>query len=434
MKKNHLLKLVILLSFGLANRIFGQQELLTQTLQKSKDSKEYFKVTDNTPGTGMKGTKGFYIQKIDRTSQKEVFKVELEIPDNSSMRYPISNGANFFLKEDNVIAVYDVKEKSSKNCYLRYLNTITGKLGENKLVFSDEIKDKFKFHLVVYKVFYSPDNGKLAILKDNISPDLDINSELKIYDMKTQNLISNKNLGQKYNNVKRVFDVTKLSIDNDGNVSVVFNIINEKTNMTTKSYSAKLPASVNELQDIKELSGNAFANGSSQTSHGRFYKTLKDFIDDKPIKGTRIKNGSYTYSIVKGYDFKLVDDEGNLTKEDAKNLPSDLFTYKRDDYSEPILMRIVDKKPYIVLAAGKFSYYALYIENREQTYTEGWESTDMKNFKEKVLKDYLKQYGLLDEYENTMPKREMKDNVNEWFNKNVNHNIEFINKLNKKMN
>lgn len=433
MKKNHLINinLAILLSFGFINKIFGQQELLTQTIQQSK---EFYKITDNTPGTGMKGTKGFYIRKIDKSSNKELFKVELEIPENSVMRYPIANGANFDLKEGNIIAVYDVKEKSLKNCYIRYINTNTGKLGKNKLTFSDEIKNKFKFHLVVYKTVYSPDNSKLAILKDNISPDLDINSELKIYDTKTQNLISEKNLGQKYNNFKRVFDVTKLSIDNSGNVSVVFNIINEKTNVTTKSYSAKLPVSANELQDIKELSGNALADGSSQTSHGRFYKNLKDFIDDKPITGTRIKNGSYTYSIVKGNDFKLIDDEGNLTKEDTKNLPSDLFTYKRDDFSEPILMRIVEKKPYIVLAAGNFSYYALYLENSQQTYTEGWESTVMKNFKGKILKAYLKKYGLLGEYENTMPKREMKDNVNEWFNKNINHNIEFINKLNKKMN
>ncbi len=434
MKKTQQLILTIGLLVTFNNKSLAQQQLLTENLQQSSDSKEYYKISDNTPGTGMRGTKGFYIRKIDRVSQKELFKVELEIPENSSMYYPIANGANFDLVGENIIAVYDVKEKSYKNSYVRLVNAKTGNLGEAKLVFTDKPGSKFDFYNIVYKASYSPDKSKMAILKDNISPNVDINAELNIYDSNTLKLISTKNLGQKYNDTKRVFDLTKIKLDNNGDVQLVFNSVNEKTKMTTKTYSAKLSASSNELQDIKEFNGSALADGSSQTSHGRFYKNLKDFIDNKPIQGVRIKNGSYTYSVLKGNDFKLIDDVGNLKKEDAKNLPSDFFTYKREDYVEPLLMRIIDKKPYIVLAVGKFSYYALYLENRDQSYTEGWESTDLKNFKEKVLKDYLKQYGLLEEYEKSMPKREMRDNVNEWFNKNVNHNIEYINKLNEKIN
>lgn len=434
MKKKQLLIVTICLLIGLNIKLSAQQHLMTLKLEKSKNSKEYYIVSDKTPGTGMKGTKGFFIRKVDRNSGKDLFNVFLEIPNHSVMRFPITNQASFNLVEENIVAVYDVKQKSFKNCFIQNVSTNTGKLGEKTLVFSENIKSVFDFHKVASKTVLSPDLSKVAILKDNMTPELNINTEVYIYDAKTLKLISSRNLGQKYNNIKRVFDLTKINMDNNSNIDVIFNLINEKTNITTKTYSANLPANASELQGIKELNENALADGASLTSHGRFYKNIKDFLDDKPIEGVRIKNGSYSYSVVKGNEFKLIDDEGNLKSEDAKNLPSDIFTYKRDNYIEPLLMRIINKKPYIVLAVGKFSYYALYLDNQLQYYTEDWDSSDLKSFKEKFLKRYLKQYGLLEEYENTMPKREMKDNVNSWFNKNVKHNIEYIIKLNKIMN
>ena len=47
--------------------------------------------------------------------------------------------------------------------------------------------------------------------------------------------------------------------------------------------------------------------------------------------------------------------------------------------------------------------------------------------------DFMQKYGLLEEFENTKPKREKKDDVNGYFSKVVNHEIEYINKLNEKM-
>jgi len=434
MKKLQVFVFAIALCIGFKQNLSAQQHMLLEILETSATSPEYYEISDNTPGTGMKGTKGFFIRKIIRASKKETFKVEMEIPDNTTMRYPRSNFASFTLIGENIIVVYDVNQKSTKNCFIRFVNTQTGSLSENTLAFSDEVKSKFNFHEIVFKTFYSPDFGKMAVLKDNISPDNNNDAELNIYEIKPLRLASHKNLGQKYNGSKRVFDLTSTIMDNNGNIQLVFNLMNEQTKMTTKSYTAKLPLNANELQDIKEVNANAVANGSSQTSQGRFYKSLKDYINDNSIPGIRIKNGSYSYSIVRGSDFKLIDDNGNLKKEDAKNLPSDLFTYKPQDDVDPFLIRIIDKKPYIVLAAGKLSYYALYSDNQIRYYTEGWEDADLKSFKESKLEDYLEKFGLLEEYKKTMPKRKIDDNVNGWFNKNLDHQIEFFNKLNKKMN
>lgn len=432
MRKMPLLRLMFGLLIGFVIKSPAQQPIIAWNLE-SKDSPEYFEVSDITPGTGMKGTKGFWITKFNRSSKQEIMKVKLDIPDNSVMRYPVANSANFSWVNNNIIAVYDVKQKSFKKSYIRLINANTGELGENIPVFSDKINSVFSFHEVVMKTFYSPDGSKMAVLKDNISSGNDINAEVNVYETNTLKLISNRNLGQKYNGTKRVFDLTKCSIDNSGNMQLVFNLINEETKVTYKSYSASLPVGANELQKIEEVFEHALADGSSKTSHGRFYRSLKDFVNDKAIEGVRIKNGSYKYSMVKGHDFKLIDNNGNLKSENTKSLPSDLFTYKDVDYSDPYLIRIINKKPYIVLAAGKFSYYALYQDQRIQYYTEGWDSSRLRKFKANVLKKYLRQYGLLDEYKMSRPKRELKDNVNSWFNKNINHKIKFINKLNKKM-
>lgn len=433
MKKLQILLFAACLLSGVSNSLRAQQHLMIKILEKSTSSPEYFQISDNTPGSGMKGTKGFFIRKIDRATKKDIFKVELEIPEGTVMRYPLSNFASFDLVGESIVVVYDVIQKSSKVSFLRIVNAGTGKIAENIPVFTDKVKSVFNMHDIVYKVVYSPDYSKAAILKDNLSPENDVNAEIMIYDLKNSKFVSNINLGQKYNGTKRVFDFKKIQMDNNANIQLAFSLMNEKTKMTTKTYVASLPANSSELKDVKEEGSATLADGKSQISHGRFYNSLKDYINNKPIEGVRIKNGSYHYSVVSGNDFQIIDEEGNLQKQDAKNMPSDLFTYKERDYMEPSLVRIIDSKPYVVLATGKFSYYALYLDNTLQYYSEGWESADLKGFKEKTLKEYLKQYGLLEEYENTMPKRELSTTVNGWFNLNVNHNIKYINKLNELM-
>lgn len=301
------------------------------------------------------------------------------------------------------------------------------------MVYSTKLNSVYSSCEVPYIPIYSPDKSKLAVLKDNISPSYDIDPEINIYDTKTFNILSTKKISGKYEGQKRIFDLTNISMDNSGNITAVLHLMNEKTKITTKSYSADIPFNEKELKNIKEFGGNASSDvGGNQNSHGRFYKNLNDYINDKPIQGVRIKNGSFSWTAFGGADFKLIDDAGNITKEDSKDLPSEIFTYKKDNFSDPYIMRIMDKKPYIVLAAGKLNYYSLYLEQQARYYSEGWDGK-LEKFKENDLEDYLKKYNLLEDYKNDKPKREFKDDVNGYFNKTINWQIKYFNLLNKKM-
>ena len=352
------------------------------------------------------------------------------------MFYAGSNNAYFDLIEDNIVIVYDVwqKETNSKDCFIKLLNVKTGKFNQAKLIYSTKLNSPYSCGEVVYKPIYSPDQTKLAILKDNISPTYNIDPELTIYNVETFSILSTKKISGKYKGVKRIFDLGKTSMDNNGDINTIFHLLNEKTKMTTKSFSADVPLDESDLQNIEELAGNASSDvGESQTSHGRFYRTFDDYVNDKPIKGVRIKNGSFGWKVFGGgAEYKLIDDAGNLKKENSKDLPSDIFTYKKDNASEPYLMRIIDKSPYIVLVAGKLNYYSLYLEQQQRFYSEGWNG-ELQKFKEGDLKEYLEKYDLLEDYKKDKPKREFKDDVNGYFNKTVNWQIKYFNLLNEKM-
>ncbi len=383
------------------------------------------------------GEYNFIVTKTDTKTKKVLFKAETKIPDksNKEMYYPGANNSSFELVGENIIIVYDVWQKStsSKECSYKLLNAKTGKFTEPKLLYSTKLNSAYSSNEIIYKPFYSPDKTKLAVLKDNISPSYDIDPELNIYDTKTLKVVSTKKLSGKYEGQKRVFDLSTISMDDKGDITTIFHLMNEKTKMTTKSYNASIPFNETDLKNIKELEGNVSNDaGGNQNSHGRFYKTLEDYMNDKPMEGVRIKNGSFSWTTFSGADFKLIDDAGNLTKEKSKNLPAEIFTYKRDNFSEPFVMRIIDNKPYIVLAAGKLNYYSLYLEQQQRFYSEGWDG-ELKKFKGRELEDYLEKYNLLEDYKKDKPKREMKDDVNGYFNKTIFWQVKYFNLLNKKM-
>ena len=397
------------------------------TAQEMKTDKEIFSV---------EGAYNFVILKKDIKTQKVLSKVETKIPDKSQkeMFYPGSNFANFVLIGENIVIVYDIwqKETGTKDCSIKTLNIKTNKFSQPKLVYSTKVNSVYSSGDIIYKPIYSPDKSKLAILKDNISTGYDIDPEITIYDTKSFGVLSTKKLSSKFEGQKRIIN-QNFTFDNEGNIALFFSILNEKTKITTKSYSAEIPFKENDMKNIKEVEGTATNNGGvDQKAHGNFYASLQDYVDDKPIKGTRIKNGSFSWSVIKGTDYKLIDDEGNIKKEDAKNLSAELFTYKKDNFSTPMLMRLIDNKPYIILVAGKMCYYSLYLEQENRFYAEGWDGKLMK-FKENDFEDYLAKYNLLEDYKKDKPKREMKDDVNGYFNKIITWQIKYFNLLNTKM-
>jgi hypothetical protein len=399
----------------------------TTNAQDMKTDKEIFSV---------EGAYNFIIIKKDIKTQKVLSKVETKIPDKSQkeMFYPGSNFANFELIGENIVIAYDVWQKGTgtKDFSIKTLNIKTNKFSQPILIYSTKVNSVYSSGEIIYKPVYSPDKSKLAILKDNISPSYDIDPEINIYDTKSFSILSTKKLSSKYEGQKRIIN-QNFTFDNEGNIALVFSLLNEKTKVTTKSYSADIPFKETDMKNIKEVEGGTSNDGGvDQKAHGNFYNSLQDYIDNKPVKGTRIKNGSFKWSVIGGTDYKLIDDNGNIKKEDAKNLPAELFTYKSDDFSTPMLMRLIDNKPYIVLVAGKMCYYSLYLEQQDRFYAEGWDGKLMK-FKEKDFEDYLAKYNLLADYKKDKPKREMKDDVNGYFNKTISWQIKYFELLNTKM-
>lgn len=111
--------------------------------------------------------------------------------------------------------------------------------------------------------------------------------------------------------------------------------------------------------------------------------------------------------------------------------PSKIFTYSKFD-SQFYLMKTYKSRSYIVLSYGKLCYYAMYASQGKRYYSETIDGK-RKKFSAKVLEKYLEQYNLLASYEKDKPKREFKDNVNEYYNKVINWQIKYFDLLNEKM-
>ena len=362
----------------------------------------------------------FVIYKKDLSSGKVLFKAETNIPDKKEKEsYNVgSNESHFFLIEDQIFIIYDVwqKSNSSKECYVKLLNTNSGKFSEKQLLYSTKLNSVYSEGDIRYRPIFSPDFSKFAVMKENRSPGYNIDPEITIYETQTLKVLSNRKFAQTYEGQKRVFDA-RFNMDNDGNISLIFHLLNEETKIAGKGFSADLSFDETDFKNIKTLGAQ---ENASNSSGDHFYKTLQDYIDDKPIKGVRIKNFRGSKK------FELIDDAGNVSKGDSKQLPSEIFTYASH------LIRMIDGKAYIVLAAGAFNHYADYNLQSERFYSEGWNG-ELEKFKEGKFEDILDQYGLLESYKKDKPRREFKDDVNGYFNKVVGWQNQYFIKLNKKI-
>ena len=394
-----------------------------------KTDKEVYTVT---------GQSNFLITKTDAASKKVLYKAQTKIPDRSKGEafYPQAAYASFVLVGDKILIVYDVWQSATnmKQCFVKSMNMADGKFSEPILLFATKMNSLYSSNEVVHKAVYAPNKEKVAIVKDNISPTYNIDPEISIYDTNTLTLLVNKKISAKYEGHKRVFDLGNTAMDNNGNITTVFRLMNEKTKVTTKSYTADIAFKEPDLTNITEM--NAVADSEeagNQMAHGQFYQTIDDYIHSKPIPNIGIQNGSYSGGpFGAGNNFKLIDDAGNLSKQSSKNLPSEIFTYKRSSTSEAYVMRIIDKTPYIILSIGKLNFYALYSDQEKRYTTEGWDG-ELKKFKESYFEDFLEKNDLLKDYKKDKPKREFRDDVNGYFNKVVHWQVKYFNLLNEKM-
>lgn len=386
------------------------------------------------------------IEKEDLTTKKSVFKVSLNIPDKKNgeiMFFPVDK-ISVMLIDNDIHIIYDVYDKKTnlKKCYLKTLGVNGSPLSEGKLLSETECKTKFSIGNTNYRVIYSPDKTKFALLLDNYSKGIVIEPSITIYDTKKVTVLASKKLKSQYNGLKAQIDpYNNFKIDNAGNISLIFNTHNAETNMVIKSYQGDIPFTENDIKNIKEAGSGSSDNLSGEVNKyepGRFYKTVQDYIDKKPQEDYKIKSGSYSYGTLGGETLKLIDKDGNIEKEKISNLKVTLFTYHGEYDNNFDLYRAFEGSAYKVISTGNICMYT----HREATgnggekdalyYSEGGINGEIKKFKEKVLEEWLEKENLLDAYNKDKPKREFKDDVSDFYNKEVGRYLKYIDILNKK--
>jgi hypothetical protein len=122
----------------------------------------------------------------------------------------------------------------------------------------------------------------------------------------------------------------------------------------------------------------------------KFYATLEDYKNNKPITGYDIQEGSWQGGMGKE-SFKVIN-TGVATKTKVNELPSALLTYGT------YFIRVYDGHCYKTpIAENKLCYYELFNLSEGEFYSEGV-TAEIKKYSNKVLVAYLKEYGLLETY------------------------------------
>lgn len=381
----------------------------------------------------------FSISKDDNKTNKKVYDVKLDIPSKGqTMILPVDKISTILVGTDIQI-IYDVfngKEKL-KQCFIKTLNVNGSMLSEAKLLAETPCKSKFSIGNVNYRVIYSPDKSKFALLIDNYSKGVVIEDpKIIVFDTKKQTELSTKKLYTTYQGVNiQVDPYNNFKINNNGDINLVFNTLNEKTNQVVKSYQGDIPYTANEVKNIKEVgqgvTGSDNTAGTSKFENGRFYKSLEDYANNKPTDDFKIKAGSWGYTAIVGESCKLINKDGEIETQNLKDFPYTFFTYKKDMYNDRIdLLKVIDGRAYKMLALGKFSFYALYFDNKFLYFSDGV-SGSLEKFKEKDLEERLEKKGLLEAFKKDKPKRELADDVNGYFNKEIDWYLKYIEILNK---
>lgn len=174
------------------------------------------------------------------------------------------------------------------------------------------------------------------------------------------------------------------------------------------------------------IAGSSSAQDSkAQESKNRFYATFEDFKNNKPLADLWVSDNSWQ-SISGWESFEIR--KGGYERDRVKitKLPAPFFYYMDK------LLRVEGNRAYIVLAEGTWCYYAQFGANQVQTMSEGI-TGEMSKFKDGKLEKLLQANGLFSAYEKDRPKREFKDDVNQYFNKRVSWYIQYFIVLNEKL-
>lgn len=178
----------------------------------------------------------------------------------------------------------------------------------------------------------------------------------------------------------------------------------------------------------------------------RFYNSPEDYKNNKPLEGVKIIEGSWR--MVMGSESLEIEKDGKKERVKTKDLPSKWYTEDNG-----MLMRIDDGNVYFVVIEGPLCYYIRRVESRvsydgpgkfyfsrlsredhaaRDYYSEGI-TGEIKKLKDSDLEGYLEKYNFTEEYKADKPKREKKDDVDDFITKGKNRIAKYILLVNEKM-
>lgn len=102
-------------------------------------------------------------------------------------------------------------------------------------------------------------------------------------------------------------------------------------------------------------------------------------------------------------------------------------------YGENTLYRRYKNESYKIIVGGEFCYYSVNFPSQDPERYSETISGPIKKFNDGVLKDKLKDHNLLEAYKRDKPRREFKDNVQDYFDKEVARTIKYVRLLNAKL-
>ncbi len=368
----------------------------------------------------------YLIKKVNTKTKEKISDLNLHIPNKkeSEVCYSAINMISTLLIDKDVNIIYDVynKRQNLKKCYLKRLNIESNVLSDPILLNESPCESKFTIVRTIYRVIYSQDKTKFALLLDNYNIGVFVDPTIVIFDTKKATEITTKKLKPIYNGNKIQIDPYKnFTLNNNGNISLIFNTLNEKTNIVIKSYKGDIIFNDNNITNITEILDTTTDNTQttvSKVEQGRFYNSFEDYTNNKPIQEYRIKNGS---CILRGAaldgkeTIQIINKNGDIKEESAFNLPSILFTYRREYDSNFSLLRVFNGRTYKVFTFGNICLYGLNYDNAFLYISEDGAKGEVKEFKEKDLIKKLEENSLLDSYKMDKPKREYKDSALDYF-------------------
>lgn len=177
----------------------------------------------------------------------------------------------------------------------------------------------------------------------------------------------------------------------------------------------------------------------------KFYKSFDDYKADKAIEGIKLKELYFFGTTIE------IENNGKIEKIKESKNPYSWFCD-----TEGLLMRVVDGTLYYVLTEGPICHYVkkeqawvgynivngafdgvlLYSPTGNEPYKEYYSETingEVKQFKDKMFDELLEKYGLKEQYEADKLKREMKDSVMDYKNKEWRKRLKYKKLINDKM-